>query len=209
MTMPSQALRGIYAIVNEGTPHPVALVHALLDGGIRLFQYRAKNGIVLEHVQAIRAVTRERGALLIVNDDWRAALDLGADGAHVGPDDCTPEEFPRIRHELRGLLLGVSCGTVEEAHVAQREGADYIGVGAVYATGSKADAGEPIGIAGLERVNAATLLPAAAIGGISIDTLDEVAATGVAMAAVLSALATSSNPAATAERFVNLWNAET
>ncbi|MDQ6930124.1 MAG: thiamine phosphate synthase [Candidatus Eremiobacteraeota bacterium] len=209
MTIAFQRLRGIYAIVNEGSHDPVALVRALLDGGIRIFQYRAKNGIVLERLQAIREVTRERNALLIVNDDWNAARDLGADGAHVGPDDATPQELPKIRKHMQGLLLGVSCGTIEESRQAQLAGADYIGVGAVYATGSKADAGAPIGIAGLQRVAAATTLPVAAIGGISIDTIEDVAASGVAMAAVLCALATPSNPAAAAERFVNLWNGAT
>ena len=198
-------LQGIYAIINEGTPNPVPFVHALLDGGVRLFQYRAKTEIVLEHLQAIREVTRARDALLLVNDDWNAALDFEADGVHVGPDDATHAELPKIRKHLHGRLLGVSAGTVEEAQLAQAAGADYIGVGAVYPTGSKPDAGAPIGIAGLKRVAAASGLPVAAIGGISIENLAEIYDSGVAMAAVISALAQSPNPAAAAERLVHAW----
>lgn len=203
---PSTAqLHGIYAVVNEGLSSPVALVHALLDGGVRIFQYRAKTGIVLEHLQAIREVTRARGALLLINDDWHAALDFEADGAHLGPDDAVRADLPKIRKHLHGRLLGISCGTAEEAQCAQAAGADYIGVGAVYATGSKPDAGEPIGIEGLRRVAAATTLPVAAIGGISILNIEDVRESGVAMAAVISALASTANPAAAAQRLVNAW----
>lgn len=197
-------LRGIYAIVNDGPRNPVDHVAALLDGGVRIFQYRAKNGIVAANVRAIVDLARARDALVLLNDDWEAAVRFDADGAHLGPDDATRADLPAIRERLRGRLLGLSCGTEEEARFAQACGADYIGIGAVYATNSKADAGSPIGIAGLSRVAAACSLPAAAIGGISFENLAHVRASGVAMAALISAL-NESDPAAAARRLVAAW----
>ena len=206
--IPGATLRGIYAILNEGTPDPVELARALLSGGVRIVQYRAKSGIDESRARMLRKLTREHQALLIVNDDWQAALAVDADGAHLGPGDASMAELPYVRRQLSGRILGVSCGTPEEARLAQAASADYLGVGSVYATGSKADAGAPIGIAGLRAVaSAAPALPVAAIGGIDASNLRDVAASGVAMAAVLSAFSTSGDPAATARSFVRLWSA--
>ena len=199
-------LNGIYAIVNEGEPNPVALTRAVLAGGVHVVQYRAKSGIVKEHARAIRDLTLAREALFIINDDWRAVETYGADGAHVGPEDAGPQDLAQIRNALPGRIIGVSCGTEEEARIAQNSGADYIGAGSVYATTSKADAGPPIGIAGLTRVVRATRLPVAAIGGITIDSLGELRATGVQMAAVISSLASASDPRAAAAALVREWN---
>jgi thiamine-phosphate pyrophosphorylase len=201
-------LRGIYLIVNEdeGKADPVALARAGLDGGIRIVQYRAKQGIVAEHLRALRALTRERGALLIVNDDAGAALEFDCDGVHLGPDDAGFAQVAPVRARLDNRLIGLSCGTVAEAEAAESGGADYIGVGSVYATGSKADAGEPIGIEALQRIAALSRLPTAAIGGIDTTNLAAVARTGVAMAAVISAVASDPDPTLAATRLVHIWN---
>lgn len=200
-------LRGIYAIVNEDERDAVAIARAALDGGVRIVQYRAKRGIVPYRAHALRELTREYGALFILNDTWRDVQTYDADGVHVGPDDAQPHELARIRRALHGRVLGVSCGTEDEARAAQACGADYIGVGSVYATGSKADAGDPIGIAGLSRVAASTTLPVAAIGGITLATLPQVRASGVAMAAVISAIANAADPCRAAAALVTTWNA--
>lgn len=198
-------LRGIYAIVNEAAPaNPVELTRAILDGGARIVQYRAKSGIVAAHANAMRQLTRDCGALFIINDDWRAVQTYDADGVHLGPDDARPEDLAAIRAALPDRLIGVSCGTPEEAIAAAD--ADYIGVGSVYATLSKADAGDPIGIAGLCAVAAATHLPVAAIGGITREALSEVRRSGVAMAAVISAIAGAADPRAATEALVRAWN---
>lgn len=197
-------MRGIYAILNEERD-PVELARAILDGGVRILQYRAKAGIVKEHALQLRSLTRARNALFIINDDWRAARTFDADGVHLGPDDTDLSELAAIRANMGERLIGFSCGTVEEARGAQAAGADYAGVGSVFATGSKSDAGEPLGIEGLQRVAAATTLPVAAIGGIGAENLPAVRATGVAMAAMISALAGASDPAAAAARLVRIW----
>jgi len=199
-------LSGIYAIVNEGAPDPVALTQAILAGGARIVQYRAKSGIVPDHARALRELTRAQGALFILNDDWHAVQTYDADGVHIGPEDAAPEDLAHIRATLQHRLIGVSCGTEEEARLAENAHADYIGVGSVYATSSKADAGAPIGIAGLSRVSRATHLPVAAIGGITLDSIAEVRASGVAMAAVISAISRAAEPQAATEGLVRAWN---
>ncbi|HEY5426254.1 MAG TPA: thiamine phosphate synthase [Candidatus Tumulicola sp.] len=198
-------LRGIYVIANEGEPDPSAIVRGALSAGVRVVQYRAKRGIVVERLRELRRLTRECGALLLLDDDARAAVEFDCDGVHLGPDDRGFANVAPIRAALGSRLIGLSCGTPAEARAATSD-VDYIGAGAVYATASKDDAGDPIGVAGLQRVAGATTLPVAAIGGIGAGNLDAVARTGVAMAAVISAVANDPDPAAAAARLVRIWN---
>jgi thiamine-phosphate pyrophosphorylase len=197
-------LRGIYAIVNESERAP-EIAQAVLDAGVCIVQYRAKQGVVAERLVALRALTQGYNSLLIVNDDARAARDFACDGVHLGPGDPGFADPAALRAGLGELLIGLSCGTVEEARLAGAAGVDYLGVGSVYATGSKADAGEPIGIEGLMRAASATSLPVAAIGGISAANLPQIRSSGVAMAAVISAVA-GDDPYRAARELVALWN---
>ena len=208
MTRASRAalLGGIYVIVNEGAD-PVGLAGAALAGGARVIQYRAKRGLDRGNATALRASTRRHGALLVINDDWRGALDYQADGVHLGPADAPPESLAAIRRALPECVIGLSCGTADEARLAAVVGADYIGAGSVYPTVSKPDAGAPIGVAGLGEVVAATGLPVAAIGGITRERIAEIRAAGAAMAAVISAVAQRADPAAATRELVLAWNA--
>ncbi len=200
-------LTGIYAIADAARSDPVALASAAVRGGARIVQYRAKGGIVASHARALRELTLRHGALFIVNDDWRAALKYEADGVHLGPDDASPREVAEIRAAMGERLVGISCGTQSEAREAQTLRADYIGAGSVYATASKADAGSPIGTAGLERIVRATRLPVAAIGGITLQVIPQIRSSGAAMAAVISAIASAPDPQAAAAQLVRAWNA--
>ncbi|MDQ2872194.1 MAG: thiamine phosphate synthase [Candidatus Eremiobacteraeota bacterium] len=203
----AQRLHGIYAIVNEGRSDPVELTRAVLAGGAGIVQYRAKSGIVPQHAQAIRELTAAAGALFVLNDVWKAADAYDADGVHLGPDDARVDELAAIRAALPDRLIGVSCGTIDEARDANRFDLDYIGVGSVYATQSKHDAGEPIGLDGLRAIAAQSVVPVAAIGGISRSNVGEVALTGAAMAAVISAIAASADPKAATAELLELWKA--
>lgn len=202
----ARGLHGIYAIVNEGDRDPAIVVRAALAGGVGVVQYRAKGGIHAEHLRIVRAETQSAGALLIINDDWRAVIVFDCDGVHLGPDDSGYADIANVRAQLPDRIIGLSCGTVEEARRAAEADADYIGVGAVFATASKADAGDPIGLDGLRAVAAATRLPVAAIGGISAQNVREVRATGVAMAATISAIADARKPEIAARQLVRLWD---
>jgi thiamine-phosphate pyrophosphorylase len=202
----AEKLRGIYVIVNEDARAP-QLARAALDAGVKVLQYRAKGGVNLGHVQLLRQFTRAHHALLIVNDDWRAVLAYDCDGVHLGPNDEGFGAVATVRAALGDRLIGLSCGTADEVRFANSEDVDYLGVGSVYATGSKADAGAPIGIDGLRALAAESWLPVAAVGGIGITQLDDVRATGVAMAAVISAVADAPDPKAAAATLVERWNA--
>jgi thiamine-phosphate pyrophosphorylase len=196
-------LCGIYAIVNE-SPRAVEIACSALVAGVRVVQYRAKNGIVAATLRELRARTRDR-ALLIVNDDAEAVRAFDCDGVHLGPGDAGFDDVAAVRAALPECVIGLSCGTIEEAAPQRTAGADYLGVGAVYATLSKGDAGEPIGIEGLRRIAAAATLPVAAIGGISAANAGEVRRSGAAMAAVISALSQAEDPGMAAAALLRAW----
>ncbi len=201
-------LCGIYAIVDaDATADPLALLDDVLAGGVRLIQCRAKSGVAHELVRAMASRTRARGATLIVNDDLEASLD--ADGLHVGQEDLVRLDGRILPERLGGRILGISCGTPEEAREAESLGADYVGVGPYAATSSKLDAGPAIGAAGIRAVVAATKLPVAAIGGIGFDDLAAIVASGAAMAAIISAIGRGPDPRANARALVERWAALT
>lgn len=201
----AELLHGIYAILNDGT-QTLDLARAVLGAGIRVLQYRAKSGVRPEILQRLRELTHAGDALLIVNDDWRAAVEFDCDGAHLGPGDDGFSEVAEVRRAMPERLIGLSCGTAGEVRRAGDTGADYVGIGCVYATKSKDDAGAPIGVATLRRLALGTSLPAAAIGGIAEANLLEIRHSGVAMAAVISAIAGAGEPAAAAARLVHAWD---
>lgn len=199
-------LRGIYAIVNESAQRDaIHLTREVLEGGVRIVQYRAKSGIVPDHARAMRSLTRTYGALFIVNDDWRAVQTYDADGVHLGPEDALADDLGAIRAALPQAILGISCGTPQEARAANASDADYYGVGSVYATSSKADAGNPIGVDGLREVAAIARVPVAAIGGITLQTLPGIRASGVAMAAVISAISAAPDAREASAALVRAW----
>jgi thiamine-phosphate pyrophosphorylase len=197
-------LRGIYAILNE-EPGVFERARAVLDGGVRVVQYRAKTGILAESLHQLRQITRERDAFLILNDDWAAARAFDCDGVHLGPGDAGFDDVPDVRAAFPEGLIGLSCGTLAEVCRANADDVDYLGIGSVFATHSKGDAGKPIGIDGLRRLALAAAHPVAAVGGIDLARLADVRATGVAMAAVISAIALDRNAAGAAGALVARW----
>ena len=175
----------------------VEVVRAALRGGAPAIQLRMKDapaGEMAEAARALLAETRTAGALLFVNDRVDVALAVGADGAHVGQDDLPAAAARRIAPP--GFLLGVSAETAELALRAQAEGADYVGVGPVYATGSKADAGDAVGAERIAQVAAAVRIPVVGIGGITVANAPPVLRAGAAGAAVISAVMRADDPEA-------------
>jgi thiamine-phosphate pyrophosphorylase len=202
----AENLHGIYVIINEDARVP-QFARAVLESGVKVLQYRAKDGVNAGHLQVLRRFTLAHDALLIVNDDWRATLAYNCDGVHIGPDDEGFTAVASVRAALGDRLIGLSCGTVDEVRFANAQDVDYVGVGSVYATASKADAGVPIGIDGLRAIAAQSWNPVAAIGGIGLAQIDAIRATGVAMAAVITAVADASDPKAAAQALVERWRA--
>jgi thiamine-phosphate diphosphorylase len=199
-------LHGIYVILNAG-PHVLELARAVLDAGVRVVQYRAKGAIDASDLQGLRRDTFAHGALLILNDDWRAARTFDCDGVHLGPDDDGFADIATVREALPNELIGLSCGTLEEVRAANGADVDYLGVGSVYATTSKNDAGAPLGMASLEVLVSAARVPVAAIGGIGAATVPEIRRTGAAMAAVISAVSGAVDPRQATCELIAAWNA--
>ena len=173
----------------------VDVARAALRGGAGSIQLRAKHESTREMVELgrrLKAETEAAGALLFVNDRVDVALVIGADGAHLGDDDLPLEAARRIAPPP--FLLGRSVDTEEEARVAEREGADYLGAGPVHATPSKLDAAPAIGVPGIGAIAAATRLPVVAIGGVDAETAEGVARAGAAGVAVIRAVMRADDP---------------
>ncbi len=195
-------LSGLYVITEERAPggHE-AMTRAAISGGARILQLRDKS-TPLRQLQAIarvlRQLTRAAGVLFIINDNAQLALEVQADGVHLGPDDFSPTQARQLLRD--NFLIGVSCGNASEAKIAAQSGADYIGAGAVFGTQTKLDAGEAIGLGVLREITEATHLPVAAIGGIGLSNITQVRAAGAKMACVISEISREENEKAMAEK---------
>lgn len=173
----------------------VDVVRAALRGGTPSIQLRGKDQSAREQVDLARALlaeTRKAGALLWINDRLDVALAAGADGVHLGQDDLPAGAARAIVPP--GFLVGVSAETPELAREAERAGADYVGTGPVYPTGSKADAGDAIGLERVAEVARSVHIPVVGIGGITEGNWYDVVRAGAAGIAVISAVMRAKDP---------------
>jgi thiamine-phosphate pyrophosphorylase len=189
----------LYAIVDpqDSGRSPLALAAAYLAGGARLLQLRLKAAgarELYETALALRGVTRAVGARLVVNDRPDVAAAVDADGVHVGQTDVPVAVARRVVGPAR--WIGVSTHDVEEATRAVADGADYLGVGPVYATTSKTGALPARGLALVRAVRGLTRIPLVAIGGITAETVADVLAAGADAVAVIGTLTHAPDPAA-------------
>ena len=164
------------------------VVKESLEGGATMIQLREKNleeGRFLEEAKELQALCRKFKVPFIVNDNVDIALEMDADGIHVGQSDM---EAGMVREKLGPeKILGVSAQTVEQAVLAEKRGADYLGVGAVFPTGSKDDAVE-VDYNTLKAICEAVTIPVVAIGGITRDNVTQLSGSGICGVAVISAL---------------------
>ena len=174
------------------------VVEAALRGGATCIQLREKtleHGAFLREAEELIGLCRRREVPLIVNDDVEIALESGADGVHIGQHDASAVEVRRRIGPDR--ILGVSAQTVEQAVKAERDGADYLGVGAVFSTGTKPDA-DDVRYDTLRAICEAVSIPVVAIGGITRDNLGQLAGSGIDGVAVVSAIFAAEDPEAAA-----------
>ncbi len=174
------------------------VVEALLDAGITIIQYREKKksgSIMLEECMAIKERTKAANACFIVNDHIDLALLCEADGVHVGQDDIPVEQVRRLVGP--DMLIGLSTHSPEQAMAAVKVGADYIGVGPLYATQTKEDVCAPVGLSYLDWVVANIALPHVAIGGIKTHNVQEVVRHGAKCCALVSEFVGAADIAAT------------
>ncbi len=185
----------LYVITEPALRDPVESVRLVLEGGARLVQLRAKHATARELAQmgqAIRALTRRYGALFIVNDRLDIALAVEADGVHLGQDDLPVPLARKLAGEA--FIIGVSAETLEEAQRAEAEGADYLGVGPMFATTTKPDAGTPIGPERLRAIKQAVSIPVYGIGGITSQNAPLVMQAGADGVCVISAIIGAPDP---------------
>jgi thiamine-phosphate pyrophosphorylase len=195
-------LRGLYAITPNAvdTPRLLEQVRAAFEGGVALLQYRRKRGGAAE-AREVLALARRSGASLIVNDDVGLALDIGADGAHLGRED---GDLASARRRFPHGILGASCyGDLDAARAAVAAGADYVAFGSVFPSPTKPGAVR----APLELFARAKDLgvPLAAIGGITLGNAPQAIAAGASLLAVISDLFEAPDIAARARQYGKLF----
>lgn len=164
------------------------VVKESLDGGVTMLQLREKTleeDKFLEEAKLLQTLCRERKIPFIINDNVDIAVAMDADGVHVGQSDM---EALDVRAKVGpDKIVGVSAQTVEQALLAEKHGADYLGVGAVFPTGSKDDA-DDVSYETLKAICKAVSIPVVAIGGISQENVSRLAGSGICGVAVISAI---------------------
>lgn len=180
-------------------------VEQAIAGGCTLIQLREKKVTALEFYQTalnVKRITDRYNIPLIINDRVDIALAADAAGVHVGQSDLPAATVRRLIGKNK--ILGVSVSSLEEAVKAEKDGADYLGVGAMFATGTKTDA-KLVTIGELKRIKAAVSLPVVVIGGINRKTIPDFADTGIDGIAVVSALMAAEDIVGTARELKALF----
>jgi len=194
---------GLYLITDRmqtaGRSLPAVVAEAL-HGGLRAVQLREKDlsaGQLFELAVELRQLTREYGAKLLINDRIDVALAVAADGVHLGKAGLPVPEARRILGP--GRLIGYSAHSLEEALLAQRGGADFVTLGPVYHTLSKAAYGAPLGLDAVAEAARTLVVPVFALGGVKLASVAEILSSGVHGIALISAITAAGNPAAETE----------
>ena len=177
--------------LRDGIEGLTARAQSAVLGGATMLQLRLKDETPRTLVAVARALRAAAPSVpLLVNDRVDIAMAAGAQGVHVGVDDLSPASLRKVLPSE--IVIGASVGT--EAEVSRAVGSDYVGIGPVFGTGSKADAGVAIGIPRFVELARLCGLPAVAIGGVSVENVGAVMASGASGIAVISALFASADP---------------
>lgn len=183
---------GLYVITDEGISHGlshVEIARKVAEGGADVIQLRdkARTGKdMLSIALKIREIAHSSGATFVINDRLDLALAADADGVHLGHEDL-PVPFAR-RVSPKGFIIGTSVRTVQEAMIAETEGADYVALSPIFDTATKADAGPGNGLDVLKKIKSAVSIPVIAIGGINKNNVCQVIDSGADGVAVISAI---------------------
>ena len=203
--MNTQQLR-LYAVTDRSWLKPgetlAEVVETLLKAGVTCVQLRekeAEDALILQEAQELKALCHRYGVPFLVNDRPDLAQAVGADGVHVGQEDTGLVEARNLLGA--NALLGGSAHTVEEALAAQAAGADYLGCGAVFGSGTKHNVSQ-MPLETLTAICRAVDIPVVAIGGVNLDNLSLLAGTGIAGVAVISGLFAPEDKAAAAQGFL-------
>ena len=192
----------LYLVLDPDLSLPLGMVETArlaVAGGVTLVQLRDKNASTVQMIEtgrALKAALHGTGVPLIINDDVEAAIAIGADGLHVGQGDMDAQTARRRIGP--DMILGLSVETEALAAAVDPAVVDYVGAGPVFATATKPGHKPPVGMEGLDRLVAATPLPAVAIGGLKVDHVEAVLRAGAQGLAVVSAICGQPDPRAAA-----------
>ena len=181
-------------------------IEEAIKGGVSVVQIREKTADTLDFYNLalkVKEITTKYNVPLIINDRVDIALAIDADGVHVGQSDMPCDVTRRLIGEDK--ILGISAATVDEAKKAEKDGADYIGTGAVFPTATKDDA-PSVTKDELKEVVKSINIPVVAIGGINLDNAHQLVDTGIAGLSVVSAIMSSDNPKKSSEELLNIFN---
>ena len=181
-------------------------IEEAINGGVSVVQIREKTADTLEFYNLalkVKEITTKYNVPLIINDRVDVALAIDADGVHVGQSDMPCDVTRKLIGENK--ILGVSAATIDEAKKAEKDGADYIGTGAVFPTSTKDDAPN-ITKKDLKDIVDSINIPVVAIGGITIENANELKNTGILGLSVVSAIMSADNPKEASEKLLNIFN---
>ncbi len=200
-------LLSVYFIMgsNNTTGEPLTVIEQALKGGATLFQFREKGKDALKageqkaFARQVQALCKQFNVPFIINDDVELALELDADGVHIGQDD---DKAADVRARIGDKILGVSAHTLEEVLKAEKDGADYIGAGPVYPTETKLDTKAVQGVSLIEEIRRQGIgIPVVGIGGITIENCVPVIEAGADGISVISAISKAADPKQAAKAF--------
>lgn len=180
-------------------------VEQALLGGVTALQLRAKNleaSVVLSLSKELKDLCDAKNIPFLINDRVDIALKIHTSGVHLGQNDMPIATARKLLRER--AIIGISAGNITQAQLAEQNGADYIGVGPVFPTTSKVDAGATIGLLGLSQIRKSVHIPIVAIGGINAFKVSKVMKHGASGIAVISAIQNAVNPRKATEKLLEI-----
>jgi len=196
---------GFYSVLTDPIKGYEYLTSLLVEHGVRAVQLRMKDApksAIVDTALKMRKITEGTNTLLIINDDPRIAVEIGADGVHIGQGDMPYDEVRTIVGD--NMLIGVSTHNPQQTINACRLPADYIGVGPVFPTPTKKIPDPAIGIDGMRKMLSASTVPAVVIGGIDLENLPSVLAAGAKNFCMVRQLTKSENPKSVLKRIAEI-----
>jgi thiamine-phosphate pyrophosphorylase len=181
-------------------------IEEAIKGGVTVVQIREKTADTLDFYNLalkVKEITTKHNVPLLINDRVDIALAIDADGVHVGQSDMPGDVTRKLIGEDK--ILGISAATIDEAKKAQKDGADYIGTGAVFPTSTKDDA-ESVTKDELTEIVKSIDIPVVAIGGINLENASQLTDTGIAGLSVVSAIMSSDNPKKSSQELLKIFN---
>lgn len=203
----SKKLSGLYVIVDKRIV-PISLTkisRIIIEAGVSIIQLRCKNTSLrnfLKEAKLLRKLTKEKNMVFIINDSVEIAQAVDAEGVHLGDEDMPIS----IARKILGVnkIIGASVSTPFSAEKAEKEGANYLGVGAIFETSTKENAGEPKGVEIIRKIKRKVNIPVFAIGGINRNNLKEVLKSGADGVCISSAILLAKNPYEETKKIIKL-----